>query len=130
MDGPPETTVGARAVAYLEAVAAQDWPLVEAVVSARVRRHGPFGDDVEGREAYLAFLEQTMPSLPGYHLDIDRVSEADPARCFVELRETITVDGNPMVTHECLVVDLDDHGRIDEVAIYIRRDPQGHTGPP
>ena len=44
---------------------------VEACVAPDVVRLGPFGDDFEGRGPYLAFLERTMPALPGYHLDID-----------------------------------------------------------
>lgn len=129
MNGPGELSAGPRAVEYLEALAAQDWPLVEASLSDQIRRHGPFGDDFEGTEAYLAFLRRTMPSLPGYHLDIDRVTETGPDRCFVELRETITVEGDRMVTHECLVFDLDGTGRIAEVAIYIRQDPTRPAGP-
>ena len=130
MDTQGVPSAGARAVAYLEALASQDWPRVEACVSAGIRRHGPFGDDFEGAEAYLAFLRSTMESLSGYHLDIDRVSEAGTRRCFVELRETITVGGYPMVTHECLVFALDGAGRIAEVAIYIRQDPPPATGAP
>jgi hypothetical protein len=130
MDGPGELSAGPRAVEYLEALAAQDWSLVEASLSAQIRRHGPFGDDFEGTEAYLAFLRRTMASLPGYHLDIDRVTETGPDRCFVELRETITVAGAPMITHECLIFDLDGAGQIAEVAIYIRQDPMPLAGRP
>jgi hypothetical protein len=71
-----------------------------------------------------------MPALPGYHLDIDRVTETGPDRCFVELRETITVEGAPMVTRECLVFDLDGARRIAEVAIYIRQDSAPPAGAP
>jgi hypothetical protein len=40
MDGHGELSPGARAVEYLEALAAQDWPLVEASLSAQIRRRG------------------------------------------------------------------------------------------
>ena len=118
---------GALAERYLRAVAAQDWPTVESCLAPGVRRFGPFGDDVVGRAPYLALLQRTMPSLPGYHLDIDAVTEAGPGRVFVELRETVEVDGRPLLTHECLVFDMA-QGTVDQVAIYIRRDAGGGAG--
>ena len=75
-------TAGAGALAerYLRAVAAQDWATVQACVAPDVVRLGPFGDDVEGRGPYLELLQRTMPALPGYHLDIDRVTEVGGGR--------------------------------------------------
>ena len=45
----------------------------------------------------------------------------DEGRVFVELRETVEVDGEPLLTHECLVFDVVED-RIARVAIYIRQD--------
>jgi hypothetical protein len=104
---------------YLRAVAGQGWESVERCLSPSVVRHGPFGDDFEGTGDYMEFLRRTMPSLPGYRMDIDRVTEADEGRVFVELRETIEVEGLPVVTEECLVFALD-AGLIARVSIYIR----------
>jgi limonene-1,2-epoxide hydrolase len=115
---------GALAERYLLAVAAQDWAVVEACVAPGVLRHGPYGDDYEGRGHYLAFLQRTMPALPGYRLDIDRVTEVGEGRVFVELRETVEVDGAPLRTHECLVFDVVAE-QIATVAIYIRQDTKG-----
>jgi len=106
---------------YLHAVAAQDWASVEACLSPAVVRDGPFGDDFAGLDDYMAFLRRTMPSLPGYDMDIDRVTETGGGRVFAELRETVEIDGEPLVTEECLVFALDD--RITRVSIYIRRAP-------
>ena len=111
------------AVRYLEALARQDWDVVTACLAVGVIRHGPFGDDYVGVADYLPFLQRTMPSLPGYRLDIDRVSELGPQRAMVELRETIGSDGTPLVTHECLTFDLDADGVLSEIAIYIRQSP-------
>jgi limonene-1,2-epoxide hydrolase len=116
-----EHGAGALAERYLLAVAAQDWASVEACVAPGVLRRGPYGDDYAGRSPYLAFLQRTMPALPGYRLDIDRVTEVDGGRVFVELRETVEVDGAPFLTHECLVFDVVDDA-IATVAIYIRQD--------
>jgi limonene-1,2-epoxide hydrolase len=107
---------------YLRAVAAQDWPTVAASIAPGVVRHGPFGHDtVVGADAYLDYLRHTMPALAGYRLDIDRVTDTGGGRVFVELCETVNVDGAPLLTHECLVFDVAD-SRIETVAIYIRQD--------
>ncbi len=116
-----ESTAGALAERYLRSLAAQDWAAVEACVAPDVVRLGPFGDDFEGRGPYLAFLQRTMPALPGYRLDIGTVTEAGGGRVFVELRETVEFDGLPLLTHECLVFDVVD-GRVARVAVYIRQD--------
>jgi hypothetical protein len=116
-----EHGAGALAERYLVAVAAQDWAGVEACVAPGVVRLGPYGDVYEDRGPYLAFLQRTMPALPGYRLDIDTVTEVGQGRVFVELRETVEVDGAPLLTHECLVFDVVED-RIATVAIYIRQD--------
>jgi SnoaL-like domain len=116
-----QSGAGALAERCLRAIAAQDWATVEACVAPGVVRLGPYGDDYEGCGPYLEFLQRTMPSLPGYRLDIDRVSGVGEDRVFVELRETVAVDGAPLLTHECLVFDVVEH-RIARVAIYIRQD--------
>ena len=117
---------GALAERYLRAIAGQDWATVEACVAPDVVRLGPFGDDVEGRGPYLELLQRTMPALPGYRLDIDTVTEAGGGRVFVELRETVEIDGRPLVTHECLVVEVAG-GAVARVAIYIRQDGASGT---
>jgi hypothetical protein len=124
-------TAGAAALAerYLRAIAAQDWATVAACVAPDVVRLGPFGDDVEGRGPYLELLQRTMPALPGYRLDIDAATEVGGGRVFVELRETVEIDGTPLLTHECLVVDVDlARGAVARVAIYIRRDGGPRAG--
>ena len=115
---------GSVATRYLEALARLDWDEVTACLAAGVLRHGPYGDDYRGMPAYLAFLQETMPALPGYRLDIDRVAELDGRRALVELHETIDVESGPLVTWECLVFDVDADGRLQEIAIYIRQAPR------
>jgi hypothetical protein len=62
-----------------------------------------------------------MPSLPGYRMDLDRVTELGGGRVLVELRETVEIDGAPVVTDECLLLAVDDDDRITRVSIYLRR---------
>ncbi len=112
---------GQLAERYLRAVAAQDWDVVTTCLARDVVRLGPFGDDFEEAEPYVAFLQRTMPTLPGYRLDIDRITEVGDDRVVVELRETVAIGGAPMVTHECLVFDVVGP-LIARVAIYIRQD--------
>lgn len=107
---------------YLGGVADQDWDVVEACLAGSVRRDGPYGDDVEGIVDYLAFLRRTMPSLPGYRMDLDRVTALGDGRVVAELRETVDAGGAPLETHECLVFALAD-GLIERVSIYLRQAP-------
>lgn len=115
---------GSVATHYLQALARMDWDEVTACLAPDVLRHGPYGDDYKGIPAYLAFLQEMMPALPGYRLDIDRVSDLDDRRAMVELRETIDVENGRLVTWESLVFDLDAEGRLEEIAIYIRQAPK------
>jgi SnoaL-like domain len=117
--------VGRLAERYLHAVAEQDWATVMASVSPNVIRQGPFGDNVEGIEPYLDFLKRTMPALPGYRMDIDRVTELGDERAMVELRETIVVDTAPLETYECLVFDADADRLLAKISIYIRQSKAG-----
>jgi SnoaL-like domain len=114
-------SVGALAERYLHAVAGQDWSTVSACIASNVVRHGPFGDDVEGADEYVSFLKRTMPSLPGYRMDIDRVNELGDHRAMVELRETIVVESGPLETFECLVFDVNSEGLLANISIYIRQ---------
>lgn len=120
---PEHNDPAAVAERYLLAVAAHDWDVVTACVAGQVVRHGPFGDDFTGADDYLSFLRRTMPSLAGYRMDIDRVTGIGDRRAMVELRETVELDGRPVVTHECLVFDVGSDGRLTDIAIYIRHAP-------
>jgi hypothetical protein len=111
------------AESYLRAVASQDWETVSGCLASDVVRYGPFGDDFRGRTDYVAYLKRTMPSLPGYQMTIDRVSQVGDGRAMVELRETITLDSGPLVTHECLTFEIGDDGLLAEIAVYIRQAP-------
>ncbi len=92
-------------------------------MAGEVLRHGPFGDDFEGAADYLSFLQRTMPSLPGYNMDIDRVTGLDDGRAMVELRETVHVEAGPLVTHECLVFAVGPEGLLEEISVYLRQAP-------
>lgn len=113
----PAASVSVR---YLQALARQDWDVVTGCLAPGIVRRGPFGDDFEGIAPYLSFLKRTMPSLPGYCMDIDRVTLLDDQRAIVELRETVQLDGGPFVTHECLVFGVGPDGLLEEISIYIR----------
>jgi limonene-1,2-epoxide hydrolase len=106
---------------YLEAVAAHDWAVAAECVAVGVRRVGPFGDVYEGRETYIAFLRDLMPTLAGYSMTIHRVLECEGSAVMVELNEKVEMDGQTIDTPECLVFDIDDHGLIAGINIYIQR---------
>jgi predicted ester cyclase len=122
----PQRTTPAHAVAtrYLQALARQDWDEVTGCLATEVIRHGPFGDDFNGATAYVSFLQRTMPSLPGYRMEVDRVTALGDQRAMVELRETITPDSGALITHECLLFEIDADGLLREISVYIRQAPQ------
>ena len=107
---------------YLEAVAAQDWDVAAACLTADVRRVGPFGDTYIGRDTYMAFLRELMPTLEGYRMDIERVIDGDGGSTVVaQLTETVEMGGKTVVTPESLVFDLDQSMKIREIRIYIQQ---------
>ena len=107
---------------YLGGVATQDWDRVRAHVRDDVLRIGPFGDVYAGRDDYVKFLSDLMPTLPGYSMDIARVTYVDDGRrAIAELSETVEMDGKPLVTPEALLFDLDADGLIARIEIFTRR---------
>ena len=106
---------------YLAAVVAHDWDVVRACLREDVVRNGPFRDEYRGRDEYVAFLSELMPSLAGYSMDVARVTYTDGGRlAFAELAETVTVDGSPLRTEESLVFELDPDQRIEHIDIFIK----------
>ena len=105
---------------YLHAIASHDWGVVDECVADDIIRVGPYGDRYAGRDEYLAFIADLMPKLKGYAMKLDRVTYASDELAFVELRETVEVDGKPMVTPEVLVFEVAGDGRIARVDIFIQ----------
>ena len=107
---------------YLAAVAGQDWETFASVIAEDIVRIGPFGDVYNGRDAYVEFLAALMPNLPGYSMDVTRVTYVDGGtRAVAELSETVEVDGSPLVTPEALLFDLSSDGLVERVEIFTRR---------
>ena len=104
---------------YLEALGAFDWGALEDTLSEDLVRIGPYGDRVEGRSAYAAFLRDVVSGLPGYALEIKRVRQVD-ADVLVELAETIDADGGRQRTEEALVFSVDPSVRIAHIEVYIQ----------
>jgi ketosteroid isomerase-like protein len=109
---------------YLAAVVAHDWDRLRSCLCDDVVRNGPFRDEYRGRDRYVAFLTELMPTLAGYSMDVTRVTYADSGRlAFAELAETVTVNGSPLRTEESLVFELDADQRASPIAridIYIK----------
>src|SRR5215217_4448809 len=105
---------------YLDAIASGDWGVVDECIADDVVRVGPYGDRYAGRDEYLAFISELMPKLSGYSMKLHRVTYAVDALAFVELSETVEIDGKPMVTPEVLVFELNGDGRIAHVGVFIQ----------
>jgi limonene-1,2-epoxide hydrolase len=110
---------------YLKAIVAHDWAQLADNVTPDIVRTGPFFDVYEGRDDYIAFISELMPTLPGYSMEIGRISYVDDGRrAYAELTETIDVNGQPHRTPEVLVFDIDSGAGGDKIAridIFIKR---------
>ena len=103
---------------YLDGLASQDWDAVAATLATDVHRIGPYRDAIDGRDAYAAFLRDTIAALSGYELVVDRVIE-DGATAIVELSETVDDGDARLRTQEAVVFDVAD-GLITRVAVYLQ----------
>ena len=103
---------------YLAALVAGDWEtFAECLTDEGFTRVGPYGDVKATKADYVAFLRDLMPTLPGYSMDVTRVTYAGPV-AFAELSETVEVDGAPLRTPECLTFELAEDGRIRRVEVF------------
>jgi hypothetical protein len=101
---------------FLVAMAAHDWVAMADCVTDDVHRVGPYGDVYDGKAPYVEFIAKLLPTLPGYVMQVDRVTYADGGRLAVaELSET--VDGHR--TPEAIVFELDGD-LIETIAVYVQ----------
>jgi hypothetical protein len=106
---------------YLRCLGAQDWAgLAETIADEGLHRDGPFCDVVEGKEAYVRFLQRAVGSLSNYVLRVARVSPVGDRLVYVELSETFDVNGVPTEYPESITFELADDGRIREVSVFMK----------
>jgi hypothetical protein len=107
---------------YLRCLGAHDWDgLARTIVADGLHRDGPFCDVVEGKEAYVKFLEGIVDSLSNYVLKVARVSPVGDRLVYVELSETFDVDGVSTEYPECIVFQLGNDGLIRDVSVFIKQ---------
>jgi ketosteroid isomerase-like protein len=99
---------------YLEALTRLDWDGLRECLHEDVVRIGPYNDEYRGRDKYVDFLSSLMPTLPGYSMDVQRITYIDD-RAFAELAETVA----GVRTDEALVFEIED-GRIARVDVFIK----------
>jgi limonene-1,2-epoxide hydrolase len=104
---------------YLDALRRQDWAALHATLDPDVARHGPYGDDVTGRDAYVEFLTRTFTMLGDYELEVHRTFGTEGRVC-VELAETATVGEERLRTEEAVVFAVDG-AAITEVRVFLQR---------
>ena len=82
-------------------------------------RVGPYLDEYTSKAEYVAYISAMLPTLPGYSMDVTRVTYADDV-AYAELSETVDDGGVPLRTPECLVFGLDATGLISRVEVFIQ----------
>jgi predicted ester cyclase len=106
---------------YLDCLGRNDWDGLAATLSdGGVMRDGPFCDVVHGKDAYVSFLAGIVPALPGYTLEVDRISRAGENVAFVELSETFEVEGTTTEYPECLLFETAPDGLINKVSVFMK----------
>jgi limonene-1,2-epoxide hydrolase len=103
---------------YLKGLQDHDWAAVTEAVAPDVERMGPYRDAYTGRDAYVAFLSDTIGALHGYQLDVDG-TYVDGGVVTVELRETVDDGDARLETCEVVVFDTAG-GLITRIAVYLQ----------
>ena len=107
---------------YLAALPAHDWTaLAETISDVRLHRVGPFGDVVDGKASYVAFLSGLVPTLKSYRLEVTRVHWLVDGGAVVELSEYLEVDGEMQRFTEAIFFGFSADDRIAEVTIYLQQ---------
>jgi ketosteroid isomerase-like protein len=104
---------------FLHAMTCHEWDAMGSCLIDDVIRIGPYGDEYRGRDDYVEFISDLLPTLPGYIMELDRVVYAGPV-VTAQLAETVEVDGQPLRTPEALVFDLAPDGRIARIEVYVQ----------
>jgi len=108
---------------YLRALTAHDWTAFSNCLADELTRVGPYGDTYASKPEYVAFISSLLPTLPDYSMEITRVTYGDGV-AYAELAETVTVDGAPLRTPECITFDLAADGRISRIEVFIQTLPR------
>jgi ketosteroid isomerase-like protein len=103
---------------YFAALAANDWTALPALLAPDVRRVGPYRDVYVGRDAYAAFLQETISGLSGYELRAHRTIAGGSAVA-AELSETVDDGNDRLRTDEVVLFDVR-NGTIAKVAVYLQ----------
>jgi hypothetical protein len=106
---------------FLTAMTAHDWDAMAACLTdGPFTRVGPYLDTYASKPDYLAYISTMLPTLPGYSMEISRISPVGDV-VYAELAETVAhPDGKPLRTPECLVFELDERGLIARVEVFIQ----------
>jgi ketosteroid isomerase-like protein len=102
---------------FLHSMTCHEWDAMGSCLTDDVIRIGPYGDEYRGRDEYVEFIANLLPSLRGYVMELGRVLYVGSVAT-AQLSETVEVDGRPLRTPEALVFDLASDGRIARIEVY------------
>ncbi len=111
---------------FFSTLSARDWDGLATVLGEGVVRIGPFGDRLDGRDAYLDFLRGTVP--PDYRNDVRRIVGSDDGRAaFARVTEHLRYPEQELHLQEAYAFEVGEDGLISRIEIYWQT-PQDDPG--
>lgn len=109
---------------YLEALVSRDWGTFASCLCENIVRVGPYRDTYTSKAEYVEFISELLPQLQDYAMEVTRITYAATGTvAFAELTETVTINGTPFQTPECITFDVADDGRIARIEVFIQTTP-------
>jgi hypothetical protein len=107
---------------FFDHLSARDWASLRGDLAPDVERVGPFGDRVNGRERYLATLEDAVPA--DYRNDVHLVAYATDGRsAFARVTEHLGYPERTLDLEEAYAFGLDGDGLVSRVEVFWQTPP-------
>lgn len=102
---------------YFWHLSSREWAVLGTVLSAEVVRVGPLGDEVIGREPYLALLAEGVPER--YGNDVHRIVYGPGgSSAFARVTEHLFYPGGALHLEETYAFEIDEPERITRVEVF------------
>jgi limonene-1,2-epoxide hydrolase len=111
---------------FFEHLSAGDWDALRGDLAPDVRRVGPLGDELNGRDRYVDFLRGSVPD--DYGNEVHLVTYAGDGRAaFARVTEHLRYPDRELHLEEAYVFGVDEAGLVARVEVFWQT-PQGGPG--